>query len=68
MYITLFSDDFLLGTESNDIITILSPSIESIFPTSDITSTSFVATSLEPTSGTSSKFIIYKGTLISFVN
>ena len=64
MYITLFYDDSLIGTESSDMMTILLSSIDTISLTSDITSTAVIVTSVEPTSGTSSK----SNALIIFVN
>ena len=60
MYITLFYDDFLIGTELSDVMSILSPSIDTTSLTSDITSISGIVTSVEPTSGTSGKYIVNK--------
>ena len=60
MYITLFYDDFLIGTELSDVMSILSPSIDATSLTSDITSISGIVTSVEPTSGTSGKYIVNK--------
>ena len=60
MYITLFYDDLLIGTELSDVMSILSPSIDTTSLTSDITSISGIVTSVEPTSGTSGKYIVNK--------
>ena len=60
MYITLFYDDSLKGTESSGMMTILSSSIDTISLTSDITSITVIVTPIEPTSDTSSKYIVNK--------
>ena len=57
---SLLCDYFLLGTELSDKITILFFSIETSSLTSDITSITGIVTSVVPTSGTSSKYIVNK--------
>ena len=67
MYISLFYDNSLIGTESSDTMTILSPSVAITSLTNDITHITAIVTSVEPTSGTSSKYIV-KNRLFNFVN
>ena len=55
MYVTLFCEYYLIGTESSDIMIIPSSSTVTSSLTSDITSTIDIVTSVEPTSGRSSK-------------
>ena len=51
---------YLTGTESSDMMTILSSSIDTISLTNDITSITGIMISVESTSGTSSKYIVDK--------